>query len=117
MLEYAEYKDVVDIIQRSNHDMTYQDLMQKETKVLDTINAVVKQYRDQNIKDIEFINRGITENISRFWLDMNLMLKELVDISSVTDVAKVLKKGERIIYFGLICMSIAAILFFVEISN
>lgn len=117
MLEYSEYKDVLDILERSNHDNTYQDLVKKEDKVLDTVNTVAKTYKDKNLSDKQFLNRSITENISRFWLDMNLMSKELFDIVEVSQIPKILTKGERIIYIGLICISLAVILFFVEISK
>lgn len=117
MLEYAEYKDVVEILKRSNHETSYQDLMQKETKVLDTVNAVVKNYRDDHINNQEFINRSIMENISRYWMDMNLMIKELIDIVSFSDIPGILTKGERIIYFGCMCIFLAVIFFFIEISK
>jgi hypothetical protein len=117
MLEYSEYKDVLEILERTNHDTTYQDLVKKEGKVLDTVNAVVKSYRDQNIRNIEFVNRPVAENISRFWLDMNLMIKELFDIVDLSDIPKIFTKGERVIYIGFLCIAIAIILFFVEISK
>lgn len=117
MLDYAKYEDVVDILSKSNHDSSYQELMGKEQNVLDTVNAVVKNYRDRHINNKEFINRSIMENISRFWMDMNLMIKELLDIVSFNDVPKILSKGERIIYFGCICIFLAVIFFFLEISK
>jgi hypothetical protein len=117
MLEYSEYKDVVDILSRTNHENTYEDLMSKEGKVLDTVNAVVKSYRDRQIKNIEMINRPIAENISRFWLDMNLMIKEIMDIKDFSSLPSVLTKGDRIIYIGALMIAFAVILFFVEISK
>lgn len=117
MLEYSDYKDVLEILNRTNHDKSYQDIMNKEIKALDTVNAVVKNYRDKSILNNEFINRSITENISRFWLDMNLMFKELFDIAEFSQIPKILTKGDRVIYLGFICMALAVILFFVEISK
>ena len=120
MLEYAElseFADVVDILKRSDHENTYQDLMNKEDKVLDTVNKVVKEYRDKNIKESEFINRPLVENASRFWLDMNLMAKELFDVKEVSDIKKVLTKGERVIYLGILVIAAAVIFFFVDISS
>lgn len=117
MLEYSDYKDVIEILSRTDNDNTYQDLLKKEDKVLDTINAVVKTYKDRNIVDKQFINRPIAENISRFWMDMNLMAKELFNIGDISQIITVLQKGERIIYIGLICMMFALILFFVDISK
>ena len=117
MLEYAEYKDVIEVLGRSNQDDVYQDLMKKEVNVLDTVNAVVKTYKDKNITSKEFINRTLMENISRFWLDMNLMIKELFDIADVKEIPRILSKKDRIIYLGFICIFLAIIFFFVEISK
>lgn len=117
MLEYSEYKDVVDILSRTNHENSYSDLMNKETKVLDTVNAVVKTYRDRQIKNIEMINRPIAENISRYWLDMNLMVKELMDLKSLSSIPTILTRGDRVIYMGLMLIVFSVILFFVEISK
>ena len=41
---YSEYKDILDIANRINVEDSYQDLMKKEDKVLDTVNNVVKYY-------------------------------------------------------------------------
>lgn len=117
MLEYSEYKDVVDILSRTNHENSYSDLMKKETKVLDTVNTVVKSYKDRQISDKELINRPVAENISRFWLDMNLMIKELLDLKGTSSIPTILTKGDRVIYIGLILISFSIILFFVEISK
>jgi hypothetical protein len=117
MLQYSEYKDVMEILKKSDHEKTYQDLMKKETKVLDTVNAVVKNYKDRTIRNDEFVERALTENISRFWMDMNLMTKELFDITDLKEIPKILSKGERIIYLGLCLVMLAVILFFVEISK
>lgn len=117
MLDYSEYKDVISILENSNTDNTYSELMEKENKVLDTINSVVKEYKDRNIKDNEFISRSISMNITLFWNDMNLMMKELLNISDYKSIVKILTKGERIIYIGCMCIVLAIILFFVESSK
>lgn len=117
MLDYAEYKDVIEVLNRTSHDSTYQELVKKEDKVLDTVNAVVKSYRDKNITDKEFVNRSLSENISRFWMDMNLMVKEIISIDDISKIPSILTKSDRIIYIGFMCIALAVILFFVEISK
>lgn len=117
MLEYSEYKDIMSILDRSNNDSTYSDLMKKETKVLDTINTVVKEYKDRNISSNEFLSRSISINIALFWQDMNLLIKELFDIQDISDIPNIFIKGERVIYFGFICIFLSIILFFIESSK
>lgn len=116
-VELNEYNDIIDILNRTNHETTYEDVMSKEIKVLDTLNHVVRHYKDDVIKRSEFVNRGIAENISLFWLDMNLFIKELMDIENVFDLIPLMVKGERVIYFGMILILFAFILFFVQISK
>ena len=51
MLEYSDYKSLVNTLEQSNHDNTYQELINKEDKVLDTVNRVIKNYRDEDVKE------------------------------------------------------------------
>ena len=97
--------------------MNYCNVWKKETKVLDTINNVVKNYNDRTIRKDVFVERSLSENISRFWLDMNLMTKEIFDLKDIKQIPKILTKGERVIYIGLSVIMLAIILFFVEISK
>ena len=54
MIEYSEYNNFIDILDKSEDD-NYTKLMNKEKDVLNTINDVVKYYRDKDTKEYQFI--------------------------------------------------------------
>jgi hypothetical protein len=117
MLDYAEYKEVLDILNRTDHKNTYTDLRGKEEKILDTVNSVARSYRDFTIRNKEFISRGIQENITLFWLDMGLLVREIIDLTDIAQLKKILLKGDRVIYYGCIFIFMGVIFFFLEISK
>lgn len=112
---YSEYKEILDIANRTNVEDSYQDLMQKEDKVLDTVNNVVKYYRDEDIKNGEFINQGIAGIIRRYFD----VWKEIIDdfTSKDTMYASIVYKDDRPIYIGITLIIIALFLFFIENST
>lgn len=117
MLEYAEYTKVLDLLNKTNQENTYGELRQKEDKILDTVNEVARSYRDHTIRNNEFISRGIQENISRFWLDMGLLFRELLDVKDTKELKTILTRGDRLIYYGFILIFLGVIFFFLEISK
>lgn len=116
-IEYGEYKEILDIAQRTNVEDSYQDLMEKEKKVLDTVNKVVKYHRDENIKSEEFVNQDMTTIITRFFD----VWKDIIDDYTAVDgptksIMEIFTHGDRPIYVGISLIIIALILFFVESS-
>ena len=117
MLEYAEYSEVLNILNRTDHQHTYADLREKEDKILDTVNVVARSYRDYTIRNNEFVSRGIQENVSRFWLDMGLLMREIIDMKDISQLKNIVLKGDRVIYYGCIFIFVGVIFFFLEISK
>lgn len=117
MLEYAEYTKVLDLLNKSDHENTYDALRQKEDKILNTVNEVARSYRDHTIRNNEFISRGIQENVSRFWLDMGLLFRELLDVKDLEQLKRIATRGDRLIYYGFILIFLGVIFFFLEISK
>ncbi len=119
MIEYSEYKSLVDILEKSdNHENTYQEVMKKETNVLDTINNVVNYYKDIDIKEKQFVNMNISYVVYRFFNVWGDIFKELVN----TDVNKlnlleVFTKDDRLIYIGVLFIMISIFLYYIEISK
>lgn len=117
-IEYGEYKEILDIVQRTNVEDSYQDLMGKETKVLDTVNRVVKFYRDEDIKNIEFINHDMNTIFTRFFHVWKEIIDDYTTVSgpnkSITDI---FMSDDRPIYVGISLMIIALIIFFIESSK
>jgi hypothetical protein len=117
-IEYGEYKEILDIVQRTNVEDSYQDLMGKETKVLDTVNKVVKFHRDEDIKSGEFIHQDMTTIFTRFFD----VWKEIIDDYTAVrgtnkSMIEIFTSGDRPIYVGISLMIVGLILFFVESSK
>lgn len=115
---YGEYKDILDIVNRNNVEDSYQELMQKEGKVLDTVNNVVKYYRDEDIKNGEFINQGISTILTRFFD----VWKEIIDDftsnkKNKNSFIEIVSIDDRPIYIGITLIIIALFLFFIESST
>lgn len=113
---YGEYKEILDIVNRSNVENSYEELMQKEEKVLDTLNNVVKYYRDEDIKDREFINQGINTIITRYLDVWKEILDDFTSNPKKTYI-DIISKDDRPIYIGITLIIIALFLFFIENST
>jgi hypothetical protein len=116
-IEYAEYKEVLDILKRDNVEDSYQDLLSKESEVLDTVNNVVKYYRDNDMRKGEFINQDITHIVVRLVDVWGEVITELVSVSSYKDFIGTITKGDRPIYLGLTFILLALFLFLIESSK
>lgn len=117
MLEYSEYKTLVDILEKSgNHETTYQDVMKKEDKVLDTLNNVTKYYRDDKTRETQFVNMPVHFVIFRFfnvWLDI---YNELINTNfkTIREFTKIFTKEDRLIYIGIFFVLISFFIYFVD---
>lgn len=120
MLEYSEYKSLVDIIEKSqNHENTYEEVMKKEEKVLDTMNRVIKYYRDVDIKENQFVNIPVSKAVYRFfnvWLDI---YNDLMDANTTkgVDIVSVFTKDDRLVYIGVMLVLLSVFLYYVEITR
>jgi hypothetical protein len=116
VIEYGEYKEILDIVNRTNVEDSYQDLMKKEEKILDTVNNVVKYYRDEDIKNGEFINQGVNTIIYRFFDVWREILDDFTSNNKLT-VTNIMTKDDRVIHIGISMIIIALFLFLIESSK
>lgn len=116
-IEYAEYKEVLNVLNRTNVEDSYQDLMKKEENTLKTVNNVIKYYRDKDIQDGEFIYQNINTILTRFLDVWNDILNDLVSAKGVQGYKNAVFKEDRIIYIGISLVIIGFILFLLESSK
>lgn len=116
MLEYSEYKSLMDVLDNSKLDDTYKQLMKKEEKVLDTVNAVVNHYKDKQYKKNMVMHMSLEELYKLFFLEWPMMLAELQKVDSIESFLKVVLKNNRPFYIGAACVLTAVFLFFVDSS-
>lgn len=117
MLEYSEYKSLVDILQKSDVSNMYSKLMSKEKQVLDTVNHVVKHVRDQKATNRQFIHHSLYEIFMMFFTELPIMLREIVNASNYFDVYAVFTKNHRLMLIGILFICISIFLFFIDISK
>lgn len=117
-IQYSEYKSVVELLNKSNQDTVYQDLMKKEDKTLDTINKVIKYYKDNDYKNKEFINISFWEAVMRFgdvWTELYTDLSNTKNYDM--SIIRIIMKDDRPIYVGITIIIIALIMLFIMISD
>ncbi len=116
-IEYGEVKEILEIANRKNVDDSYQELMSKEGKVLETVSDVVKYYRDKDIKDGEFINQSISIIMERFvevWIEI---INGVASASSIHEILRDMGDKDNPIYIGITIEVIALFLFLIESSS
>lgn len=115
---YSDYKEVQEITRRSNIENSYQDLMEKEDKVLNTVNNVVKYYREEDMKDGEFVNQPLTTIVAQFFDVWKDVIDELIAMPKTKQsIFSIMLKKERVIYIGMAMVLIAAFLILIESSK
>jgi hypothetical protein len=117
-IQYSEYQSVVDLLNKSDQDSVYQDLMKKEDKTLDTINKVIKYYKDNDYKNKQFINMNFWEVILRFgdiWTEIynDVSNTKKYDISLLS----IFLKEDRPIYIGVVLIVISIFIMFIILSD
>lgn len=115
MIEYSEYKSFVDTLQRSNHDSTYSEVMSKENKVLDTMNQVIKHYRDETLNEKQFTNMPLAFVVYRFFNVWTEIYHDIVDRN--VNVTSAFTKDDRLVYIGIMCILLSIMLYYVEITR
>ena len=118
MLEYGEYKNLIDTLEQSNHDNTYQEVMSKESKTLDTINRAIKVYKDDEVKHTQFINKPISEIVFLFF---NTWIEIITEITtkgqSLNNIFEILYTKDRLVYIGITLIIASIIFYYVEIAS
>lgn len=114
-IEYGEYKQIVDILDRSNQDNVYQDLMNKEERTLDTINKVIKYYRDNDYRSKQFLHMNFMEMMIRFSEVWTEILNETTDHKM--SLFTIFLHGDRPIYLGVLLVLVGLFTFFIIISD
>lgn len=117
MLDYSEYQSLLDILDKSELDNTYTDLIKKEESVLDTINAVVNNIQDKSYEKKQFIHISLYELYTFLFLEIPRIGIELGTATSFKDLMIIIFKGYRIIYIGMLLVMISFFLFFYNNSK
>lgn len=117
MLEYSEYKELIDVLNDSDRTNTYEELMKKEDKVLSNVNAIVKNYKDREHNDTQFVNWSVHKVFNKLFTEITLIMYEIYNIKTVNDLSRLFSSSTRLLLIGIFMIIIAIFLFFIEISK
>lgn len=112
-IEYSEYKSLVDILDASSNDnaSTYEDLMQKERSVLDTVNHVVRHIKDNEVKNSLIFEKSLDQIAQKMFVMWPVIIKELGGVKNPEDVISIVTKNDRAVYIGITLVLVAFFLF------
>ena len=116
MISYSEYNSLVDVLNASN-DNAYEELMQKEKNVLDTVNSVVNHIKTKDAKSTQFTDMSITDVFQQLFLIWPQILSDLTKSKTGGDVIYALTSDNRAIYIGITMIAFALMIFLVESSS
>ena len=94
--------------------------MEKEDKVLDVLNRMVKKDTTKSDKMLFFYNQSLIDITMKFSNNMVNIFEELFierQFKSFNELQHILLDGDRKIYLGILVVLVGIFLFFVDISN
>lgn len=119
-----EYAQVLKLVTQEDADNSkatvYQQLMEKEDKVLDVLNRMVEKDTTEQNKNVIFYNQTLFDITIKFTNILVNIFDELFiqrQFKSFSDVQHLLLDGDRKIYIGILIVLVGMFLFFIDISN
>ena len=107
------YNDLVRLLDRSDPQDIYEELMKKEERVLDTIDRVVNYSNEKQVKESEFLENSLNGIAHDFFWNMKLVMSDLYDVKTFQDLGRVLTKDDRKIYLGILAILVGLFLLFI----
>lgn len=114
-----EYKHLMSIIDGSarNGDEVYNNLMNTESRVLDTVDRVVNDSRLQQVQRNNFLNMSLLEIAGTTAQVMRDTYLDLVKVRSARDFVKAFTKRNRRIYLGLVLVVVCVTLLALDATS
>lgn len=118
-----EYQAVLDDVSRldvgSKDDRgdAYQRLLNKEERVLRTVDRIVNQTRENIVEEQAFLHMSLTDIAIRCLRTLQTVIDELLHMRSPYDIVHILWDGDRKIFLGIILVLLSFLIFFVSASS
>jgi hypothetical protein len=118
-VQYSDYKSFIDTLTSSNHDFTYQNMIEKEEKVLDTMNNVIKYYNDNQTKEKEFVNQSMMYIATRLFTVWNDIFADVIKLNSLSlsTIVDIFMKDDRLVYIGITLLIISVMLYYLKLTS
>jgi len=114
-----EYHDLMDIIERrgKHGEEVYGNLMNVETRVLDTVDRVVNDSRLQSVEQSSFLNMSMFEIAGRTAQVMRDVYVDMYRVRSVRDFRRAFTKKSRPLYLGVVIVLVSVLLIVLQASS
>ena len=114
---FMDYNNFKKLLDKSNPDHLYEELMKKEERLLQTMNRVVDYSNKKELESKEFVNMPVKDASSNFMLGVIAMINDLTKVKDGQQLMQIVMTTERIIYIGIILVIISMFLFFIQSST
>jgi hypothetical protein len=118
-----EYHAVLDDVSRldlgSNDDRgdAYQRLLNKEERVLRTVDRIVNKTRENIVEEQALLHMSLTDIAIRCLRTLQIVIDELLHMRSPYDIVRILWDGDRKIFLGILLVLLSFLIFFVSASS
>jgi hypothetical protein len=117
MSDYMEYKNLLNLLEKSDVSTVYDELIKKEENVLHTINRVANLQSQEKSDKNDFTKLQLHQIIFKMMTTLKEIHEELLKSKSPKDVPNIFMKDDRKIYLGIFLVILAMFLFFICIST
>lgn len=114
--EFMDYKDFKNLLESAKPTHLYEELVQKEDRILQTVNRVVDYSNKKELESKEFLNMSVKDAAGGFMSSILSIFEELVKAQTYSDVVPVFMKTDRIIYIGILIVLASVVVYFVDIA-
>jgi hypothetical protein len=115
--ENMDYRQLLELLKKSDPKEIYEKLMEKEENVLDVVNRVVNVSNEKEIVGKEFMNKSLNDHVYGFFWTIKTLMSDLKKTRTLQGILRELQKDERPIYIGVLLILTALFLFFVLCSG
>lgn len=114
--EFMALEDFNKLLKSAKPEHLYEELVQKEDRLLQTLNRVVDYSNKKEMESKEFINMPVKDVAKGFMSSMLELFEDLVKVKTANQLITAMMKSDRIIYFGILVVIFSVILFFLDIA-
>jgi len=114
--EFMEYNDFNKLLQSSKPQHLYEELINKEEKLLQTLNRIVDYSNRKELESKEFLHTPVKDVAKGFMASMLELFEQMFKVKTTHQLFSLLIEADRIIYFGILIIIISVILFFLDIA-
>jgi hypothetical protein len=114
--DFMEYDDFTKLLKSAEPEHLYEELIQKEDKLLQTLNRVVDYSNKKEMQSKEFINMPVKDVARGFMSSMLGLFEDLVKMKTLDQLIAAMMQADRIIYSGILIIIFSVILYFLDIA-